>query len=261
MSAPELDTVSMTPEQKREWQEAISPLDYLDFHALTNDGRKATVGRLLGQGVPTWAVELRSWCLSNGWVKHETWVPEFGLRSETALVGLQLAYPYSWDRDSVYQNVFVLFLCQALRPLVEWVNSGKERRQIACWNLIEVFERCEEFLIRPGVAGWPDYDSVLELKGYSSFEPETKIVETARTLGQEIHSEMRVVFGLVENRPRPLRLVLDQFDYVYQLQRDGHGEAPQWYGQRNATYTHEIARAYLTALETECPAPDWLLNG
>lgn len=258
MSAPGLDTLSMTSEQKREWQEAINPLDYLDFHALTNDGRKATVGRLLGQDVPKWAVEIRTWCLSNGWTRQEIWVPEFGLRSETALVGLQLAYPYSWDRDSVYQKVFVLFLCQALRPAVEWVNSGKERRKIACQNLVEVLERCEAYARCPGIDGWPEYGNPQELKNYSSFGPETKIVETARTLGQELYWQMRGVFGLDSYAMDPTTRVLDRWDYLHQLQRDGNGEEPGWYGPRNATYTHEIATAYLTALEAECPAPEWL---
>ena len=110
---------AMTPEQNEQWRRAINPLDYLDFHALSGEGLREAASRLRQRGVPDRAIQTREWLLSPGEEEMETWKPDFGLRSECALIGAAILSPTR--AEALFRRIFVRFAYEALRPFVEWV--------------------------------------------------------------------------------------------------------------------------------------------
>lgn len=100
----------MTSEQNEQWKSAIKPLDYLDHYALSDRGLAEARKRLMSWGVPIWAVEFRTRFLLHSGIKPMAlWMPEFALRSEVAMIGIQILYlqPYSSEAETeeVYQRV------------------------------------------------------------------------------------------------------------------------------------------------------------
>lgn len=113
-----IPAMPVTPEQNEEWLSAIPLLDYSDLHALTEKGLQQSAGRLIRGKVPSWAVLLREKLIANAW-PYYSWVPDFALRSEVALIGLQLLYPDKFDAGQIYRNVRLRLIHEALRPFVE----------------------------------------------------------------------------------------------------------------------------------------------
>ncbi len=130
----------MLLEQIEQWKQAVLPiaLEIREGHGLTDDALAESFDRLENWEVPGWAAELRISLLRSG--DSEPWCPNFAIRSEAALFGIQILHdnePYLWP---VYQRLFVRFVAEALRPFVEWIREHDDYRRGGYSFLVQLFE-------------------------------------------------------------------------------------------------------------------------
>ncbi|MGC4043159.1 MAG: hypothetical protein QM758_05100 [Armatimonas sp.] len=255
----------MIPEQSEQWRAAINPLDYLDFHALSEEGLRESEIRLENWGVEAWAILFRTLLITLGWKRKDkgTWVPRFALRSETALIGLQIRYPAQIDTESVYQYIFVRFVAEALRPFVEYASKTDRRRRKGYESVVKLYRLCERYETRGKALKWPKhlepFYKRMPIPGWrlQAGKPETREVYWARHMSQNWFKA--ITNTLNPDTPRywdmssgwltaTLTHLLDmQYKWIFEGQLDNEPH-----------YTDLIATAYLKALESECPPPNWL---
>lgn len=275
---------TMTREQNEEWQAAIPPLDYLDFHALSAEGLQKSAERLSGRGVPGWAWKLRFSLMDWGSDSMEAWCPGFAIRSETALVGIQILNR-GHDLTPIYQRVFVRFFQEGLHPVVEHIRQSDAL--IARFQpLLTLYGLCQAFVLPANLDNWPDAytlfpDPRFPMLGSSpekpNYEEPIEVVEEpleiryafhlGRTMLLQIHSHLHPEHPIRWNDSYSGLLVatLRSLNGLHQWRLEGRfamGKlsprvAP---GKCDASYKYLIAAAYLIALEAECPAPGWLSN-
>lgn len=244
----------MTPEQDENWKAAIMPvaLGVVEGYELTEKGLRESLRRLTDRGVSPWAAQLRIALLFRAF---EPWHPNFALRSETALVGIQLL-PYENRAVIVYERAFLRFACEVLRPLIDYARQTDDYRRAGYKPLIELFERCERFTPPGNVHQWPEAKELFPPRGFHYGMPETIEVYHAGNMGTELLRAIRAVFdppGLTDWR-RFISLI-DNLNQMYQWLQDGKVGVNFSTGP---SYREAIADAYLIALEAECPAPEWL---
>ncbi|MGC4043280.1 MAG: hypothetical protein QM758_05710 [Armatimonas sp.] len=286
MPAPELVAANMTLTQKQNarWQEMIvgdGTKSYEDrWHALRTmaallpepaeflrESMKESEARLAGLGAPGWAFELRTLCAIETWsggVMESGWLPRFALRSETALVGIQLATSNDEELQTIYQHIFIRFVARTLRPFVD------DARQVNAYNkegyrpMMELYLHCERFLRSAAPYEWPEAWSLFHRGNLNKQDmAAVDAFDTGREFLREIRAVMLMTKGLDSegttpwniSRSRALLGILMRLNRMHQRRLDGnasgtHGDGPN--------YTHLIADTYLTTLETECPHPDWL---
>ncbi|MGC4043237.1 MAG: hypothetical protein QM758_05490 [Armatimonas sp.] len=234
----------MTPEQNEQWRQAINPLDYLDFHAISYEGVEESTARLRELGAPGWTTRTRFTLLTSvpkspALPDCSLLFPEFALRSEVALVGLQLLYPDQAEAAVVYQRILKLFLHNALLPLAvlpeierfcqlcanpnstrqEWEALGAEKTSFSklyyrhedWWGAAKIHEGACWFLYYQQEDGW-----------------------------EATHHDFGAMLLLVYGKPLEL------------MWRDFLSK------QREGIPIHSLTTHFLNALETECPPPDWL---
>ncbi len=249
----------MTAEQNEQWKKAVNPLSYLDFHALSEAGLLECAQHLAARGVPGWAIQLRAQYISLGWEAHETWVPEFALRCETALIGLQVRHPNSRARGGVYRRVLLRFFHEALRPFVEWAAEGDEKRGkayhhiIKAYTLFENLERSSEVDYRTWNEVWYKASNLEEGGFWSENSFANSLVSTM------LYSWGKVVFHPIdwetwwhELEVRDVASLTDQLNRQHQWRVEGDANSA------SGSYFQLTAQTFLSALEAECPPPDWL---
>ncbi|MGC4043318.1 MAG: hypothetical protein QM758_05905 [Armatimonas sp.] len=252
----------MDSETQERWKEAINPLDYLDWYALSEAGLRESAKRLAGWRVPDWAIQLRTAIISEGWHTSQSWVPDFALRSEVALIGLQILHPDKFDAGQIYRCVRLRFLHEALKPFVEYaeqlVSEHKDVLRTCYLPLLELHQ-VTEFTNTPpaGAAFQVIQDDTTErrkwLNRYADdlgLQEGRDAVDLATDLAQLGAKKSSAVFGICDSlnrqhhwrqgqNPEELCHTLETIDLI------------------NIHY-RLIGTAFLTALESECPAPDWL---
>ena len=244
---------AMTPEQDEQWQAAINPLDYLDYHALSLQGREESTARLAAQGVPGWAAQLRIYLISRDSDQMESWQPRFGLHSEAALIGIQIQYPYDADLVPVYQRLFVRFVAEALRPLAEWGRAQNDLWRVSYPPLVALYEHCVTLSLDREEWAWLEtlFQSLSEKrKSYHAY-----------FLALELLTATRYLLDTEAQLPRddPKRINLKKILWYLNALHQWRSaiEAREAFSE-DASHNELIASAYLTALEAECPPPDWL---
>lgn len=255
----------MTQEQNEQWQRAFPTQDYLGSYALSKKGLEAATERLQRSGVPDWAVRLRNNLISEGQAVREPWVPQFALRSEASMLGLQLLYSDGLERfggDWVSIHVRLRFLHEVLRPFVEYAEQlDNEQRALlrSCYQpLIQVY-RITDFVDIP-----PEghiFKEVLERAKelWLRLDDNSEDLESA-----EGKDALQLSWKLTEEwDPRrrdidTVRLSLYR-QHHWRLGKDPHDQSARLeYHHPKQRYQHFLATAFLTALEAECPPPDWL---
>ncbi|MGC4043321.1 MAG: hypothetical protein QM758_05920 [Armatimonas sp.] len=246
----------MTPEQNNRWRKAVRLLDYFDFHAISPEGLAAFEKRLKAdRGAPGWAIQARSYCITDGLAKSQLWVPEFALRSEIALLGLKILYPEKEDRIALYRRLLPEFLSRVLASLAD------------------------------------DYPMLQELhKLLSAGEQSEPLLSEQRKLLSDKRFELSLRDTFHQPDPDPAQqYVLRIASECAELVRLAHFAAPlQWWGRGGLELaakliwcyeerikfggfsgshlerleslgTHlPVTDAFLATLEAECPSPDWL---
>lgn len=256
---------TMTREQNEEWQAAINPLDYLDFHAVSWEGQREAAERLVNWGVPAWAILLRNELISGGWYEEEWWVPKFALRSEIALVGLQILYPYSVATERIQQQVFVRFVEEALWPFVEHSQQAGPYLQEGYAPLVELYALCGQYhrYNYPSRFPWPRVRELFPQRELDTHQPESREIFLADSLGRQLLQTLEQREDPDDKRYWDSKSVLDIERLVESL-----NEQHQWRNAVASGYSHpdgtnygkRVASAFLMALEAWCPAPDWLPN-
>lgn len=240
----------MTPEQNARWQKSIPLLDYLDHHALNlvvlAESQKRIKGR---RGAPCWALEIRRRCTAEGWATRESWVPDFALRSEVAMVGLKLMHPKPDDRVSLYRQLLGDFLNRALLPFEENLEPIRTLRDLcltretthAHWNhqqrLIQEARRVNDgnSKAEPEEPLWHYEQHLLQLA--------SQCVETARHVQLFPPEQWWLTFG---------DHLVGRFCWTHRWRIKRFPEAEEGGPYR------PVADAFLAAIEAECPLPDWL---
>ncbi|MGC4043158.1 MAG: hypothetical protein QM758_05095 [Armatimonas sp.] len=234
----------MTPEQNKQWKQAIlgdgSESPYEHWKALyavaallpepigfLQKAWRESEERLAGWGVPGWARECRTRCAYQSWEDsaHDSgWVPEFALRSETALLGLQLLYPSERAQFDAYQRVLLRFVHKVLEPFVLWVL---EQNRSGYQHEIDVYEQYARLIAEPSLLQVENTDWMLYL-----FDLHDDAMRQIWSGSQFV--DLKFFFLKLTDR--------------YRLCTK----------ETSDNYTDLIAQAYLAALEAECPPPDWL---
>lgn len=247
--------IRMTQEQIEEWQRAIMPVAFgvLDQYEMTEAGLVDSLDRLKFRGVPGWAIELRRQCISAGWEEKEPWVPEFTLRSETALVGLQLLYPTSSARIDVYRRVFLQFYYDALKPF----ENQAEESSPALGLVRQYYEKRHEPIVEQE---WRDALKTVtsEYHNAAAGHPETlDLLTLVRSLFRDWQSVLLrpSEYDSWWNSPRTGAIsdLVHRLNQQHQWQIEG---SPA--DDMGGIYTDVIAQTFLTALEAECPEPEWM---
>lgn len=252
----------MTPEQNAEWLARIDLQEHQDSRAVSAAGLMGCSARLTRRGVPFWALRFREDLANLGQAAGGEWVPDFALRSEVALVGLQLLYPDPTEAEPVYRRTYIRFVAELLLPVVEWVARGDGRRQLACKKLLALQGQCEKFtgLFEP--EDWYELDYLYgRPRDDVRFdnEAESWLATHAQALGQEIFGELRLILEMSPSRHVPVRAWIERADYVYQLLQGSTQPRSDWgNGRRTTVHAETLARCFLAPLEAECPPPDWL---
>lgn len=239
----------MTPEQNEQWRKAIPLLDYGDFYALSAEGIEQSTKRILaGRGAPGWAVTARSVTISNGWKGKETWVPSFALRSEVAMIGLNLLYPEPEAHMALYRRLLRNFTSQALAPLVDVCPLLHELHALTLGSFSDKarLSGLDQALKerRLALAGQP-YDQ----DQHFHFQRIEECVELLRLMLLEPPRQWWSRGGL------HLGYYLSSF-YEFHIKEDRASGSLSEEIERQGPY-QPVADAFLAVLESECPPPDW----
>ncbi len=276
MPSPGLASSNMTPEQNEAWQRAVMRA----YPAPTPDGQECTLEqwqehrraesavlpllpwpesiRFLESRVKTSAEHLRDWQLPD-WVLdiRDRWAFEsishqgatFTLRCDTALIGMQLRYPTRDAKADAYQRLLIGYLSRALRPLIEQTEASNDT------ELRHDFEGYHQICLLCESDGlyW-DQERWLEIRtnfaSGSSRRHLTNKSRAKRLVEAFVILAQRVLFQIEEpvdeDGPRNPMSTSTLMFYL------------PWEYLMAELYRHFMGQAFLTALESECPPPDWL---
>lgn len=255
--------MTMTPEQNAQWQAAINPMDYLDFYAFSWEGLREAVERLMDWGVPAWAILLRDELIARGWDQEEQWVPRFALRSEAALVGLQILYPYPVVAERVQQRIFVRFVEEALWPFVEHSQQANPYLQQGYAPLVELYALCGQYqnYNYSSRFPWPRVSELFPRRELDTRRPESREIFLADTLGRRLLQALDHVEDPDDKRYWDSKSVedIERLVEMWNTQHQWSNAIASGKSQpEEMSYLKRVASAFLMALETACPAPDWL---
>lgn len=236
----------MTPEQEEQWRTAINPLDYLDFHALSETGLRASARRLRkDNSAPGWAIMGRRYCIVQAWEEGKSWVPQFALRSEVAMAGLALLYP-QWDaRALLYRRLLLDFLYLALAPFAENLEPLDGVRDLCLLSSTEE-------------QTWKERQLLLR-RVHSAYKRSLDLY-CLHVADRCIGILRRILFPPPEKWWKDSGLYLvDHLAWLYK-QRTEYGSfaRSKRASLREQNPYHPVANAFLAALEAKCPPPDWL---
>lgn len=267
----------LTPEQNEQWKStiladglesygeqwqalavfaALLPESAVPLHHLLQKSEE----RLAELGVPGWAIQLRGHCVQQGWKARETWGPEFALHSEAALTGVQLHYPANGARVGVYRRVLLRFFHEALTPIVKLAKEGDDRQRNGYQLLIRVHELCQCLLAQPYNPAGVNYAAWTKARKEADPEGDQYLDEivVSLDLGIIMLGEWQHIVFFPEcwqawwnqSHHKEVGKLVKYLNWLYR----------QWEKEKpHVTFDSKwIADAYLTALESECPAPDWL---
>ncbi|MGC4043281.1 MAG: hypothetical protein QM758_05715 [Armatimonas sp.] len=265
-----MNSVRLTPRQEDEWRSSIPLLDYMDFYALSSEGLQESNSRLATRAVPKWATELRGDLINQGWLKKQedqgAWVPEFALRSEVALTGIAITYPYYTEAEQVYERLFIRFVTEALRPFVVHAAQSVRYRRRGYQPLVKLYHLCERYSTMDGALLWPKYLESYPKRVWDNIEarlhrwrphswtPEEREIGWASHTSQSL---LGAITSLNTDAPLPLLFEWDIRSLIQDLETL-HTWTIEGTGGIERRHTDLVAAAYLVALQSECPPPNWL---
>lgn len=246
----------MTPEQNRRWRKSVNLLNYLDFHTFSPEGLEAFEKHLRAdRGAPGWAIQARSSCISRGFTALQPWVLDFALRSEVALVGLKILYPEKEKRIDLYRRLLPDFLNRALASLAEDYPLLQELR-----SLLSTHQQ-EELLLAQQRKTLEDRRFGLSLRdtfGEPGSDPAQQYVLRIAGECTELVRLASFADPLQWWGRGGLKLANQLIDcYDERIKFGGFSGSRLERLQELGIYP-PVTDAFLTALEAECPPPDWL---
>lgn len=189
--------------------------------------------------IPGWAVELRNvsigWSLTVPEPWEEPWLFDFALRSEVALVGLQFRHPTQKARVEAYRRLLIDFLTRGSKIFVDWMEAEDDEGKLVYHDIAALYELIHGL----SVPRRKVLQRFLECRDPAQLKPRYRKLHSYRLL--EI-----------------LHTVLFQ-------------EPEQWWNTPDMDLARRflellpwdiepdfLFQAYLSALEAECPPPDWI---
>lgn len=232
----------MTSEQNKQWQKSINPLDYLDFHIYSQEGLDKFERRMkVRKRAPGWAVQARNRFVFDGFQRTQPWVLQFALRSEVAMVGVPLLYPEFEERASLYRKLMLDFLHRAL---------------IAAPVELPELETLCTLCIAPDFSDeeWADLRRVIRkrLAEFTGYPAERVSLVVTQDCIDAVRS-YREDWWPIEVFALPAKLT-----WLHEARADSALPAYQLEEMRRIGAIQPVADAFLTALEAECPTPDWI---
>lgn len=222
------------------WQAAVMPvaLGVLDGYEFSEQGKAEAKSRLKELGVPTWAVQLREHLLERIAAGHSPFLPTFAIRFEAAVAGIWHLHFLAEDRQAAHTSALARFFALAFAPLAQRVETRQEYDTL--WALHRFFESAEPM------------DSALWSDALGRFEQQA-VSHQPRTQADFL------AFWCIRISQDGICQPYEPMDtglinrFVFQLSM----EYQHCYGEEESP-TEQIARAFLAALESRCPEPEWL---
>lgn len=253
------------------WKAAMMPVALGvigDQYEFTEEGMQESVKRLTQLGVPGWASHLRIALLSWNEKPWEPWGPEyilpwhprFAIRSETALVGIQLLTPQLQDLKQTYQRLFIGFLAETLRPFMTFAQQSGKYRQGNYRVLNDLFELCDRFAFTTRPAPQGEWDALWERSeskvfAYADEEPHVLVVTEAMLTVARSLLDPNDAVPWTNSRAGALGSIIEGVTRQYQWRVKGYGSSDYLH---TVLYAQLLADAYVAALEAIRPPPDWL---
>ncbi|MGC4043456.1 MAG: hypothetical protein QM758_06595 [Armatimonas sp.] len=187
------------------------------------------------------------------------WIARFALRSQAALIGIQITTPDNIDRDALYQRIYVRFIQETLHPFVDWVKTMQsgDARYNAYKPVIALYCACEGFTGPADAAEWrrlhQRLSNLARAEGFEAFK--------AWQLAESLLNGIIVRLNLEKAMPSSFVFFWKPFTVLYPLNRQHQWRLDGQEGKTplDGSYSIElIADAFLVALEAKCPPPDWL---
>lgn len=185
---------------------------------------------------PPWVLEIRDACVFQ---IRGSWKADFVFRADVALLGMQWRYPTPEARAESCERLLLGFLPEALRPLLKHAETYKLRRGFD--GVHQICQLCESDGLYRDPQRWLDIQKKAT-RGSMRPEPENwpyTVVEIVALIAHHILCQPDVLEH---------SWILSEMMQLNLKYGPGRVSIPE----------NGIAQAFLTALEAECPPPDWL---
>ncbi len=254
----------------------------------SHDGLAASVRRHIDLEVPGWIIQLRLDLIDLLQDSASHLVSEFIVRAESAIVGLQLIHgAKTKTRVELDRCLFLGFVAEALKPIVEWSDAQDSLCQTGYGELRAFYKLCQALPEEHNKQTWElqaEHEAADRARNVIWSEYRRKHVGSsgpyhelgdAIELGAVLRREVEIVlykrpavwracgnlsywqrFQLVSPR-NVLAPLQKQYAWI-------EHPFPSWHATpvgRSVTVIERLARAFLAALEAECPAPEWMPRG
>ncbi|MGC4043930.1 MAG: hypothetical protein QM758_09045 [Armatimonas sp.] len=231
--------------------------------------------------VPSWATLLRNRCITEGVDAKALWIFDFAFRCDIALIGIQLRYPTQQERLAAYRRLLLSFFVQGLTPVVDWVEHQEEEARRFFRDLVDLYDLISDLNSPPSKNEWQAKQRSLEHRAkaeedlYVSLGLCYRLVEIALIVlcseperwWNATQSDLADCFFEVQQWPGkwrpsspPRSRLTGVAGFFYRNDRPQlYGWSPYHFdGPATTSDAEPVAHAFLTALEAECPPPDWL---
>lgn len=231
--------------------------------------------------VPGWATLLRNRCITEGVEAKALWIFDFAFRCDVALIGMQLRYPERQSRVAAYRRLLLGFFVQGLTPVVDWVEHHDEEARRFFRDLVDLYDLISAPDSPPSKEEWEAKQRMILQQSLAEGERSVslglchRLVEIALIV---LHSEperwwdatqsdLADCFFEVQQWPShwrpsspPITRLTGVAGFFYRRDRPQlYGWSPYHFdGPATTSDAEPVAHAFLTALESECPPPDWL---
>lgn len=230
------------------WQTDVMSvvLGVLDWHELTEEGLEKSTRRLKRLHAPYWLEKFRRACIERmqrgGSVAY---LPTFVIRCETAIVGICLYYRTEDACRIVYRRALFRFLREVLQPFAEWAESDSEQRRTDYRFLSAIYAACES-TDRARTSPWPELMEKIQEERKQELSLERDNAMSAASAC--IEAFFGASYTIIADVPA---YMVEMLERQHKWRVDGDPDSPQ-------DYTELVAQAFLTAIEAECPEPEWM---
>lgn len=227
-------------------------LGVIEGHEYTEAGLDEADSRLAQWQVASWTIAVRRSCIQQMAQESSPYLPTFVVGCEVALVGLSLLPPEPGAGGVLYNTLFRRFIPEAFLPLLKRMETASDPRLRRDYQpLIQICRLCNSPALSASKRRWTSLES--DMLQYRRANQPPEIAALHELISTTIFLAQYILTRPESPTPRAMMPKLIRALSV-QHQWQLHGNLDSKSG-----YTHLTAQAFLTALETQCPAPDWII--
>lgn len=204
---------------------------------------------------------------------------------ESAIIGIQLSHgAKTKTRTEIDRRLLLAFITEALKPIVEWVDAQDARCQVGYGELRKFYELCQALPEGHNRESWALQE---ELEAADRMRNVFWSEERRKRFGKRgSYHQLGDAIDMVAILRREIEIVLYRRPAVWRacgnLSTSERARLasprlvlaplirqygwimhpfPSWHtipGEDSLEHREQLTRAFLAALETECPTQDWL---